>query len=213
VSGPIAFDRGARGNGWATFKPGEPEQFLSTDTLWPLACEPGHAVELWFQADAIDYTSLVGFFPPRALNPPNSNNWYLHPFLLELTAQKRRTLHKPASVRLLHRWPLELKVEYNAYSQDYYVPKRWHHVVAQKRCGRMEVYFDGVLNRVLSIETDHPNLSCHLVVGRRNPNSEDPRDSRSFVGRLDELAIYDHPISDEEVRIHHSLARQKIVTE
>jgi hypothetical protein len=50
-------------------------------------------------------------------------------------------------------------------------------------------------------------------VGRRTPEASNPHDSRSFVGRLDELAIYDHPLSAEEVRHHYGLARQKVLPE
>src|SRR5207249_4245544 len=92
---------------------------------------------------------------------------------------------------------LDMKVEYNAYSEDLYVPRRWHHVVAQKNGSRMELYFDGVAARPLPLEADYPTLSCNLVVGRRTPDTKDLKDSRSFVGRLDELAIYDHTLSVE----------------
>jgi hypothetical protein len=213
VSGPIVIDGGSRANGCATFKPGSPGQYLSTDSPWELAPRPGHAVELWFQAEAIDYTTLVGLFPPREMNLPDQRDRYLHTLLVELTAQKRQTLHKPASIRFLHRWPLDVRMEYNAYSQDYYIPRRWHHVVAQKNGDRMELYFDGVLDRVLPLDSDYPTLPCHLIVGRRTPDAQDPKDSRSFVGRLDELALYDHPLTAEEVRRHHGLASQRALPE
>ena len=85
-------------------------------------------------------------------------------------------------------------------------PGRWHHVVVQRDGDRMEIYFDGVPGRSRPIEPDYPTLSCHLVVGRRTPDPLATHDSRSFVGRLDELAIYDHPLSAEEVRHHFDLA-------
>ena len=36
-----------------------------------------------------------------------------------------------------------------------------------------------------------------------------PRDSRSFVGQLDELAVYDHTLTAEEIRNHFRLASQE----
>jgi hypothetical protein len=56
---------------------------------------------------------------------------------------------------------------------------------------------------------DHPDVSCRLVVGRRAPATEEPNEPRPFVGRLDELAIYDHPLSAEDVRSHFRLAAPK----
>jgi hypothetical protein len=209
VSGPVGIDGGPEGNGYASFKDGSPEQYMATDDVWVLRRDPGHAVEFWFQAENFSYTSLVGLFPPREQNLPDQRHRFLHTFLVEVTAQKRQTLHRPASVRFVHRWPLDVKVEYNAYSEDPYVPLRWHHVVAQKNGDRMELYLDGVPARVLPLESDYPTLSCNLVVGRRTPESENPKDSRSFVGRLDELAIYDHPLSAGEVLGHFRLATQK----
>jgi hypothetical protein len=73
----------------------------------------------------------------------------------------------------------------------------------------MELYFDGIPSPPLKLDPDHPDQSCHLVVGRRTPDLRDRSDDRSFVGRLDELAIYDRPLSDEEVRHHYGLAGHK----
>ena len=38
----------------------------------------------------------------------------------------------------------------------------------------------------------------------------DPADVRPFVGRLDELVIYDRRLSDEEVRRHFQAASQRL---
>ena len=206
--GPIALPGAAAANRSAVFKPGAPEQFLTTDRLWELAGEPGHAIEFWFWPENFHSATLVGLYPPRELNPPERGDEYVHTFLIEITSGERRSLHKPGSVRSGHRWPLTLVVAHNTYS-NLYVPRRWHHVVAQKHNGRMELYFDGVLNSALAIDPDYPTLPCHLVVGRRTPDAADPRDARPFVGRLDELAVYDHPLSAEEVRGHFRLATER----
>jgi hypothetical protein len=204
AGGPVSIARSPGGNGCAVFRPEAPEQFLTTDTLWELAREPGHAVELWFQTDGFRYASLVGLYPPR-----EKGSQYLHTLFVELTGQ-RQFFHKPASIRFLHRWPLDYMMQFNIFSENYYSPRRWHHVVAQKVGDQMDLYFDGLPDRSMAIEPDYPTLRCHLVVGRRTPEAADPHDSRSFVGRIDELAIYDHPLSNEEVRHHFGLARQRV---
>jgi hypothetical protein len=189
------------------FQAGAPEQFLTTDTLWELAREPGHAVELWFQTDEFLYASLVGLYPP-----PGQDSQYKHTFFVELTG-RRQFFHKPASIRFLHRWPLDISIQSNIFSERYYSPRRWHHVVAQKLGDQMDLYFDGVPDRSMSIDPDYPTLACHLVVGRRTPDASNLKDIRPFVGRLDELAIYDHPLSTEEVRHHYGLAGQRVFPE
>jgi hypothetical protein len=117
-------------------------------------------------------------------------------------------LYKPASVRFLLRWPFNTAAGANTFSRDVYVPRRWHHVVAQRDGDQMELYVNGVLGRSVTLDPDRPARSCYLVVGRRTRDVHDPRDVRSFVGRLDELALYDHPLSDEQIRSHYRMAKQ-----
>jgi hypothetical protein len=207
VHGPIGISDGSEGNGCAVFKAGAPEQFLDTDGVLDLARVPGQAVELWFWSEGFHYASLVGLFPEPAPLDPYSKD--AHVLLLEITARERQSLHKPASVRYLQRWPIDLRVGDNLCSEAVYAPRRWHHVVAQKAGDRMELYFNGAPGRSLQLVPDHPGVSCQLVVGRRTRDADDPKDSRSFVGRLDELALYDHPLSAEEIQRHFALATPK----
>jgi hypothetical protein len=204
INGPLVIAGAPQGNRCVEFGPGNPGQSLSTEELWKLAALPGYAVELWFQSDLIGYASLVGLYPP--LEPQFR---YPHSFLVETTARER-PLHKPASIRFLHRWHLDPNVGNNIYSERIYVPRRWHHVVAQMSEKGMELYFDGVLESVMPLNPDEPTRDCQLVVGRRHHDSLDSLDSRSFVGRLDELAVYDHPLSAEEIGRHFTLASPEV---
>jgi hypothetical protein len=206
VNGPVGIAGNSAGNGFAVFKADEPGQFLFTDHLWKLSREPGHAIEFWFLSEGISHASLVGLFPPKDYLSLGHRGRHVHNFLVELTARDRQSLYKPASVRFLHRWPLDTRIGNNIFSEYVYVPRRWHHVLAQKNGERMELYFDGEPDHSMPLELDHPTLSCRLVIGRRTPDPLELHDRRPFVGRLDELAIYDHPLSAEEVRHHFELA-------
>jgi Concanavalin A-like lectin/glucanases superfamily/FecR protein len=208
VGGPVTLARGPRGNGCAVFKAEAPEQFLDTDGLWELAGTPGHAVELWFSAEGYRGASLIGLYPPVTKADTSSFFKYSHCFLLETIGRGGHSLHKPASVRFLDRSP-DVKAGDNVYSEEVYLPHRWHHVVAQKVGDWIELFFDGVPGQPLQLMPDHPDVSCRLVVGRRAPATEEPNEPRPFVGRLDELAIYDHPLSAEDVRSHFRLAAPK----
>jgi hypothetical protein len=210
LNGPVAVTGSAAGNGCAVFQADAPEQFLFTDGLWELARTPGHAIELWFMADGIRYASLVGLFPPKDYLAPGKHGRFIHTFLLELTAHDRGSLFKPASARFLHRWPLDTRIGNNVVSEGLYVPGRWHHAIAQKNGGTLELYFDGALDRAMPLEPDHPTLSCRLVVGRRTPNALESQDRRPFVGRIDELAIYDRPLTASEVKSHYDLGHKKV---
>ncbi len=207
ANGPVRVVTGEGRNGYVTFGPGAPEQFLTADSLFELNKLPGHAVEFWFQADRYLHASLIGFIPPEDFVAPEAKDPYVHAFLVEVTAQQRQTLNKPASVRFLHRWPIDYRLGNNLFSDRNYVPWVWHHVVAQRVGDRMELYLDGASESTVPLETDHPKLACRLVVGRRAPDPSDLSDARPFVGRLDELAVYDHPLSSAEVRSHFLLAK------
>ena len=67
-------------------------------------------MEFWFQADRYLHASLVGFVPPKELVGQGRRIPYVHTLLVELTAQERQTLNKPASVRFLHRWPIDSRI-------------------------------------------------------------------------------------------------------
>jgi hypothetical protein len=211
VHGPIGVPQagGPSENGCAVFPADEPAQFLATDGLWELPRTPGHALEFWFLADEFHYASLVGLFPPKDYLKRGSHGRHIHTFLLELTARDRQSLFKPASLRFLHRWPLDTRIGNNLFSEDIYVPRRWHHVVAQKNGPTMELFVDGRSVGTQPVAPDHPTVTCRLVVGRRNPDPLETHDSRSFVGRLDELALYDHPLPPEDVQNHYQLAASK----
>jgi hypothetical protein len=204
--GAVSASGGAEGSGCAVFKSGESDQCLYTDGLWELPRAPGHAVELWFLPDGIRDATLVGLYPPKDYLGPGKHGRFIHTFLLELTAHERGSLFKPASIRFLHRWPLDTRIGNNLVSERLYIPGRWHHVVAQKNGERLELFLDGELESVMPLQPDHPTRSCRLVVGRRNPDPLESRDERCFVGRTDELAVYGRPLTAEEVQHHYRLA-------
>ncbi|HEX3448500.1 MAG TPA: LamG-like jellyroll fold domain-containing protein, partial [Isosphaeraceae bacterium] len=206
VNGPVKIAGGPQGNGHAVFKANEPDQFLYSNEIWETTRQPGHAIELWFAAEGISHASLVGLFPAVERRNNAGNRQYVHTFFVELTARDRQSLYRPASVRFLHRWPLDFTIGDNLMSQHLYIPQRWHHVVAQKNGNRMELYFDGEPDHSMTLDIDHPTVSCRLVVGRRTPDLAYSHDLRTFVGRLDELAVYNHPLSADEIRQHFRLA-------
>jgi hypothetical protein len=196
ATGPVRLGAALGGNRWAEFRPADGPQFLELAQPWRPTWRPGFAVEFWCLSESIGHESLVGIVTPKDTDH--------HVFLMELTSRNRLTIHRPASVRLLHRWPSGWEAGDNAYSQDPYVPYRWHHVVGQVHFDRIELFLDGRLSAALSIRPEHSEVACQLVLGRltSRPGSGLSID-RPFVGRLDEVALYDRPLSPEEVRDHH----------
>jgi hypothetical protein len=202
VSGPVRLTTTPGANQSVVFKPGEAGQHLSMDGLWDPAGGQGYAIELWFLPELISHAALAG------LLVPTDSKLLKHLFIVELTAVTRQTLHPPDAVRFLQRSPPDKAGGVNLYSPEHYIPYRWHHLVAQVKGARMELSLDGKLSQSVPLDADRSSQPGQLVLGRL---SKIPIHrwwtSRPFVGRMDEVALYDHPITAEAVAHHYRLAK------
>jgi hypothetical protein len=203
VNGPIRLAETSTNNRCAVFGPGQHDQYLRMDELWKPEKSPGYAIELWFLSETIGQAALVSMVAPK-----DSTH---HLSLVELTSANRLTLFRPASVRFLYRWPTGRGGGDNMFSGDIYVPYRWHHLVAQVSGDRMELYLDGVSQASQSIASSGSTAPCQLILGRLTTllQSNDLHHTgyrRPFVGLMDEVALYDRPLTADEVRTHYRLA-------
>lgn len=216
VLGSVGLEGAADGNRWARFQPADRSQALLMDGEWVPDRQAGYAIEAWVQADlpspgAFGQTALVSLLA-------RENGWTdKHVAYLELTARGRRSPHEPCSVRFLDRWPPGVSGGVDVFSRRSVVPSLWHHVVGQKRGAMLELYVDGECvgtspARLHAAATDIPATTpCRLLVGRLKQHSLlRPAEIRPFEGRLDELAVYDHPLTPEEIRRHAQARTAKV---
>ena len=95
------------------------------------------------------------------------------------------------------------------------VPSQWQHVVAQKVGDTLELYVNGELvgtspANADALEPEDPATTpCRLLVGRLKQFQQHPSEVRAFEGRLDELAVYDRPLTPDEIRRHAALRKTK----
>jgi hypothetical protein len=133
-----------------------------------------------------------------------------HLSLVEMTSSDRTTLFRPASIRFLYRWPTGRVGGDNVFSDDVYVPYRWHHVVAQVAGERMELYMDGKAQASQAIGPVGLTAPCQVLLGRLTTIVEGrirhTGYRRAFVGLLDEVALYDRPLTAGEIKAHYALA-------
>jgi hypothetical protein len=205
ATGPIRLAGSAEGGESRSveFRAAKVPQFLAMGEDWHPSWRTGYAVEFWCLSRSIGHASLISLVSPKDTDH--------HIFLMELTSRNRLTIHKPASVRLLHRWPPGWEGGDNAYSQEPYVPFRWHHFVGQVNGDRIELYKDGEPSTLPSAAPERAEVPCQLVLGRLTamPGSGLSVD-RPFVGRIDEFALYDRPLTVEEIRDHYYLGAEAI---
>jgi hypothetical protein len=211
--GGVGLEQSLGGNRWARFRPGDHTQAFLMDGQWAPPRARGYAIEVWVQADlpspsAFGQTALVGLIAKDMRNASN------HVAYLELAGRGRRVPHEPCAVRFLDRWPAAMTGGTDVFSRRTVVPSLWHHVVGQKSGDTLELYVDGEpvgnspakpdANEAEDAVTTTP---CRVLVGRLKQWSLPPHVSeiRPFEGRLDELAVYDRPLTPDEIRRHAGL--------
>jgi hypothetical protein len=70
----------------------------------------------------------------------------------------------------------------------------------------MELFLDGEPTYSSRVDIDHPTTSCQFLLGRLSTVPiDDWLHNRAFVGCLDEVALYNHPLAIEEIRLHREL--------
>jgi hypothetical protein len=207
--GGVALERSPGGNSWALFRQGDHTQAFLMSGTWAPPRAQGYAIEVWVQADlpspdAFGQSALVGLI---AKDEHKASN---HVAYLELAARGRRFPHEPCAVRVLDRWPADQTGGVDVFSRRTVVPSLWHHIVGQKAGDTLELYVDGervgtspAKDDALGPE-DATTTACRLLVGRLKQRSLPPDVSeiRAFEGRLDELAVYDHPLTLDVIRRH-----------
>jgi hypothetical protein len=186
-------------DGTAVFVAGRPGQYLLLDGAWAPPRATGYAVEVWALSQGFQHSSLV------ALSPADSDS-DRHAALLEFTGRSRALLHEECAIRCLDRWPAGKNGGANAFSSAMYTPNHWHHLVAQLGPAGLELYVDGKLAGTAPPCPAPGTGPCRMVLGRMKDQPDaDPRQIRSLVGRLGELAVYDHPLPPETIRRHAAL--------
>ncbi len=202
-AGDKKHDRDRERNRSIAFEADADAPYLLMDGLWAPPRDPGYAVELWFATERIGIAAVASLIAPGHVRVKD----YAHVFLLELKTRNRNSIpFQRESIRFLHRWPPGLAGGDNLFS-DNYQPCRWHHVVAQTNGDQMELYVDGTPLPPLSITADHATVPCELLIGRLKPLPPPPGhpDVRPFVGQVDELAVYEHPLTAAEIRSHYQM--------
>ncbi len=141
---------------------------------------PVYSAAVWFQVDggtgSRDILSVHG----------SAGGTDVHGILLEVGADGR--------LRFLHRFPFAAAGT-NIYSDARYDDGAWHHAVLVKSVTALTAYVDGqqVGSAVDSTQFDQPLPWITLGVLTRNQLQ------RYFPGTIDDVRLYDRPLSPEEV--------------
>jgi hypothetical protein len=202
MHGDVGF-RNHPGNNRSLLFPGEsgdPASYLMLEQPWSPSPAAGYAIELWFEAENFSNSTLFALLTAGRPMPHNS-----HHVVLEIVSNKQAM----GSVRFLHRWPAGPSLGVNLSSRRIYVPCRWTHLVAQRNGDRLQLFVDGELANETRLEPGQSITPSHVLLGRLvTPEFNAPPNMRRlFRGGLDEVALYNRPLTPEEIRSHCGAAR------
>jgi hypothetical protein len=160
-----------------------------------------YSVEMWVKPSHVHNGGLLSMLAEAAGDAKDARD--LHAVFLQLLGQQGPTFDRehPCRIRFLHRNPpgTNALTGTSCISKSAYTLRRWQHVVGVKEGESVRLYVDGVLSARANDKTPLASGPLRIAIGQ-------PlivRRVLPFVGQLDEIAIYDHALSDEEVARHH----------
>lgn len=174
---------------------------------WPKKSLEEYTVELWVKPQLYHHGEVICL---HALEPKEDGR-FPHTMMLETIAQHFFTHRlkdlRPNRFRFVHRAlrsnaPIDVT---SLLSEQRYEARAWQHVVAQKKGNRQLLWLDGQLS------AEHPNPApltdnVQILVGQVYPDSS----YRRFVGQIDEVAIYDRCLTQQELRKHIKAAGRRV---
>jgi hypothetical protein len=83
--------------------------------------------------------------------------------------------------------------------------RRWHHVVMTRDKGAVKVYVDGKMEIFKPNATDAPQPVQTVFFGGKHDGAD------GLEGRIDEIAVYNFPLSPEQIAAHFNAAQQEPV--
>ncbi len=164
-----------------------------------------YALEMWVKPSHIHLGAMMSFVSKGGGVFENRG----HGILLELCGPVWPTpWHAPGRICFLHRSPSgsDYKKGTYCFSDAKYQLRRWQHFVAVKDKHQMKLFLDGQV--VASAEDETPIAKdLMLIIGLIHFRAATPKETRRFVGQIDEIAVYDRPLSKKEIRRHYQLLR------
>ncbi len=183
-----------------------PGGLLTCRTGWDQVLhDDSYTLEMWAKPSHLHLGSMLSFVSKGAGVFENRG----HGILFELCGPVWPTpWHAPGRICFLHRSPSgsDYKKGTYCFSDAKYQLRRWQHFVAVKDKQQMQIFLDGQL--VANAKDKTPVAEdLMLIIGLIHFRAETPKETRRFVGQMDEIAVYDRPLTEQEIRRHYQLLR------
>ncbi|MBN9516961.1 LamG domain-containing protein, partial [bacterium] len=130
----------------------------------------------------------------------------LHAVYLELTSQSAPGLNAARRVRGVYRVPVGRTSGTECLSGTTYRPLQWQHLIAQRRGDQFEIYLNGEVATSGPVDVTNALPRGRLLLGALYAARDGSSCAgRPFAGVVDEVAVYDHPLSASDVLRHYRM--------
>lgn len=155
------------------------------------------SVEFWVRTDRMHWGTFFGLLPVTQADPEKES----HLCVIEY-ANQTNVVHRPATIRMLYRYPpTTYDGGKNIFTPNSCTPGIWTHIVAVKTSDSIRLYCNGQLQINLD-DLDFDDTSPYnAVLGQL----DSVRPMRQFEGQLDEVAIYEKALTEEQIRQHYEI--------
>jgi hypothetical protein len=188
----------------AEFDPARRFGYLMSDDRIDGLITGDYSVELWFKPSHRHQGVQFVLFdePPKASDPANTG------LLMEIRGPSDSWYtRKVGNVRFLHRSPPGLTGGASLKPSVTYAVRSWQHMVGLKQGDELRFYLNGQL---IDRKQDPTKLAnnMRILMGQLYPHQRSGMVAvRPYFGELDEVALYDRALGEEEVLQHYQLAR------
>ena len=165
----------------------------------------GHSIEMWVKPlerrkHMMALASIV------ALGKPQNNKTVKHLAYFGLTPKKTFHRHDPYNFWFASRFPARSgNYGINCYANQAYKGNQWYHLVCIKNQHSLDIYVNGLLANSVKHELGSGSEAYQFFVGQMDYHKK----SWQFRGSIDEVALYDRPLSAEEIRNHYQSFSKK----
>lgn len=179
--------------------------YLISDDVLDGVIGDNYSLEAWVKPTYYHHGALFSLIAWSPMQSPAGR----HRFLLEICGPVSG-YHN--SIRPSEIYPGRIRfINYtvDCFSASSYVVRKWQLMTAVKQGAAMRLYADG---RLVGTAEDPAPLGngLRVLMGQLFPPSpllKDEVTSRLFVGELDEVALYDRPLTEDEIQRHLHLGR------
>ncbi|QDV76656.1 LamG domain-containing protein [Botrimarina mediterranea] len=202
AKGPVRV-AGLPGNRYVNFYVGDiGSRYLATEEPITDELPADYSVEFWMNPSHHHTATIVSFLVPElepsieAAQPPTTSK---HGLLIEIGGYSGDALTmRPQKLRYLHRHSPDSVGGTQLFSDGNHAVREWQHVTCVKSADQMRLFLNGKLAGQTQEVSDLAE-GLAAVVGQIS----DARTSRMYFGELDELAIYDRALSEDEIGSHY----------